>query len=108
MDNGNWLYTPLMVKGILDKKLQKAIMLAMLYEFNEMLSSFAKKYDNIYHVDSRGFASKASDWFDELHLKSHKAKVVAKAFEEIIRGQKPHGSGKIFRTQNLEKSKKGN
>ena len=88
LDNGNWLYTPLMIKGILDKKDQTAIMVAMIYEFNEMMSSFSEEYDNIYHVDSTGLASEETDWFDELHLKCHKFKIVAQAYEKIIRDHK--------------------
>ena len=84
-DSGNWLYTPLMVKGILNRDDQMAIMLAMIYEFGEMMSSFAKIYKNIYHVDSRGFAQNPRDWFDELHLKSHKFHKIARAYETIIR-----------------------
>ncbi|MBD3376832.1 hypothetical protein GF406_17475 [candidate division KSB1 bacterium] len=97
VDSGNWLYTPLMVKGILNRDDQLAIMLAMIYEFGEMMSSFAKTYKNIYHVDSRGFAQTPRDWFDELHLKSHNFHKIARAYETIIRN---HSSlkDKVIRT----------
>jgi hypothetical protein len=84
LGNGKWLCVPFKIKGIHDQQLQKKIMFAMIYEFNEMMSTFAYQFDNVFHVDSRGFA-REKDWYDELHLKSHKYKKVAQAYELVIR-----------------------
>lgn len=102
LDSGNWLYTPLMIKGILDEYTQRSIMFTMIFEFNEMLSSFTKieKY-KVYHVDSRGLTTSHDDWYDELHLKSHVFKRVAKTYEYIIRNHETLGDRRIIRTREV-------
>jgi hypothetical protein len=103
LDNGNWLFTPLMIKGIIDQKMQQAIMFTMIYEFNEMLSSFSHKYENVYHVDNRGLATGKKDWYDELHYKSHIYSHVANAYDHIIRNAHHGGLKKVIRSIDLKK-----
>jgi len=87
LDSGDWLFTPLMIKGIMKPELQRAIMMAFIYEFNEMMISFAKsnKFPNVFHIDCRGVAPVQKHWFDELHLKSDYFKKVAGAYKHVIR-----------------------
>jgi hypothetical protein len=102
LDTGNWLYTPLMTKGILDEYAHRSIMFAMIFEFNEMLSSFAKNKDyKVFHVDSRGLTKNIDDWYDELHLKEPFFGKVAKAFDYIIRNHQSLGDRRIIRTKEL-------
>jgi hypothetical protein len=89
LDNGNWLYTP--------------IMFTMIYEFNEMLASFAHKYDKVYHVDNRGLARDKNDWFDELHYKSHIYRSVADTYDQIIRNAKQGRVKKIVRSSEIKR-----
>jgi hypothetical protein len=103
LDNGNWLYTPLMMKGILDPGMQQSIMFTMIYEFNEMLASFAHKYDKVYHVDNRGLARDKNDWFDELHYKSHIYRSVADTYDQIIRNAKQGRVKKIVRSSEIKR-----
>ncbi len=101
LDTGNWLYTPLKIKGIIDEYAQRSIMFAMIFEFNEMLSGFSKKYEKIFHVDSRGLTSGQKDWYDELHLKKSYYKRVAKAYEHIIRNYESIGDNRIVRSKDF-------
>jgi len=86
LDNGQWLFRPMMIRGILDRDLQKALVMAFIYEFNQMFTSIAhdSRFEKVFHIDCRGVAEKSGDWYDELHYKSHVFKKVAKAYEYII------------------------
>lgn len=86
INNGQWLFRPLMIRGIYESELQRALMMTFIFEFNEMFISIAQdeRFKNVYHIDCRGLATKKSDWYDELHYKSHIFKKVAKAYEYII------------------------
>lgn len=102
LDTGNWLFTPLMIKGILDEYTQRSIMFTMIFEFNEMLSSFTKVPDyKVFHVDNRGLTQSHDDWYDELHLKRYMYKRVANAYEYIIRNHRSLGDRRIIRTKDL-------
>jgi hypothetical protein len=84
LDSGQWLFRPLMIKGILDNKIQRAIVLSFIYEFNIMMIELANNYEKVYHVDCRKVPENQSDWYDELHLKSKKFKQVSDAYCKII------------------------
>lgn len=81
---GKWLFRPLMIKGITDPTLQRAIVMAFIYEYNEMLIDVAKQFTNVSHIDCRDIPQKQEDWYDELHLKSHQYKKVAARFIKLI------------------------
>ncbi len=98
LDTGKWLFTPLMIKKVLNRGNQRSILFAMIYEFNEMMAQFALDFEKVYHVDSRGLARDQSDWYDELHLKSQHFKTVAKAYEHIIRNHPGGEVDKIVRS----------
>ncbi len=82
--SGKWLFRPLMIRGISDPQLQRAIVMAFIYEYNEMLISVCKQFANVYHIDCRDLVQTEDDWYDELHLKSHKYKEIAARFMQII------------------------
>ncbi len=84
LGSGKWLFRPLMIKGILDPQLQRAIVMTFIYEYNEMLIAVANKFDKVYHIDCRDIPKSQLDWYDELHLKSHKNKEVALRFKQLI------------------------
>lgn len=86
VNSGQWLFRPLMIKGVLDETLQRAIVLTFIYEFNQLLIDIANSPDfpNIYHIDCRNLALSQKDWYDELHLKSNVYKKVAKLYEMVI------------------------
>lgn len=84
LGTGKWLFRPLMIKGILDTRLQRAIVMTFIYEFNEMLIDVANGFDNVHHIDCRHIPQKQDDWYDELHLKSHKFREVAGLFKDFI------------------------
>lgn len=84
LGTGKWLFRPLMIKGILDTQLQRAIVMTFIYEFNEMLIDVTRNFDSVYHIDCRDIPKQQEDWFDELHLKSHKFKEVASRFKDLI------------------------
>lgn len=86
MNTGKWLFDPMRMKRINETETQKAILYTMIYEFNEMLIQLAryKGFPNLYHIDCRGTADSQQDWFDEIHLKSKKYKMIAQTYTECI------------------------
>ncbi|MBI5914280.1 MAG: SGNH/GDSL hydrolase family protein [Bacteroidetes bacterium] len=86
LDTGKWLYEALNMKGITKDEDQTAVMYAVIYEFNEMLIGLAnyKNFKTLYHIDCRGVADE-DDWFDELHLKSGKFKLISQTYKKCIR-----------------------
>jgi len=84
LGSGKWLFRPLMMRGILDADLQRAIVMTFIYEYNEMMLDVKSKFNNVYHVDCRDIPLNENDWYDELHLKSNLYKKVAARFNHII------------------------
>lgn len=86
LDSGQWLFRPLMIKGIIDKDLQRNIIMFFIYEFNRMFMEIANNPDfpNVYHIDCRGIPKSEKDWYDELHLKSGAYKSVASLYRLVI------------------------
>lgn len=82
---GKWLYQPLMIKGILDKKLQEAILTALIFDFNNAMIQVVNDFDNVYHIDNRDIGRDKKEWYDELHLKSHVYEEVAEKYVDLIR-----------------------
>jgi len=98
MDNGEWLKEPLMAKGIIDPYVQKSIVKTLIFEFNEMLIELGKEYNNVYHVDARGFTHfyetlrnkrPGTYWYDELHPKNVIFKNLSAIFAAISNGKIP-------------------
>ena len=96
--NGEWLKEPLMMNGIVDKETQQDIIKTIMFEINEMLIELGKEYDNMYHIDLRGFISsyeksnhkrKGFYWHDELHPKSVVFKEIADIYYAIIEEKIP-------------------
>lgn len=83
-NTGQWLFRPLMIRGILDPTLQRAIVLTFIYEFNNMLIELAHEFANVYHVDCRDIPKSKDDWYDELHLKNHAYEKIAGLYEKVI------------------------
>jgi hypothetical protein len=99
LENGKWIKKPLTAIGIRDQQIQRDIIMAMIFDFNEMLIEFGKESSNIYHIDSRGFTEylekinhqkPGSYWFDELHPKSLVFKKISESYEAIIFNQLKH------------------
>ncbi len=84
VNTGQWLFRPLMIRGILDPELQRAIVMTFIYEFNEMLQDVANNFQKVHHIDCRDIPKSQDDWYDELHLKSHKFKEIAIRYKELI------------------------
>lgn len=98
IENGIWLKKPLEEEGITDNYTQRSIVMAMIFDFNEMLIELSKEYNNIYYVDNRGFVNyleKAKNkktgayWYDELHPANHAFKEISKVYISIINQKKP-------------------
>lgn len=94
---GRWLFYPLMMRGITDKNLQRAIVMTFIYEYNQMFIELANEYPHVYHVDCRGVAPEYNDWYDELHLTSENFERVAYAYKYIINNYKDGGVPKVIR-----------
>lgn len=95
---GDWLCTPLRLKGLHDIYQQTFVLAHFIEKVNEMFISLAtypsidgkpgEKYQfpNLYHVDCRRVARNFHDWFDEIHLKSDRFWVIAQAYKHLIFG----------------------
>ncbi len=81
--SGKWLKRPLSIKGIPEKE-HRSILMAMIFEFNEMFKEIAKKHENVYLIDCRGNAPDDKDWIDELHLRNKKYRQIAAAYQLMI------------------------
>ncbi len=100
LPNGIWLNDPLDSLGITGQKNKESIVMAMMFDFNEMLIELGKEYPNIYHVDVRGFIDymQNSDnkksgkyWFDELHPTNYIFQQIAEVYYSIIENKvEPH------------------
>jgi hypothetical protein len=84
LDSGKWLVRPLRIKGIYEERIQKAIIKTFIFELNCMMDQLAHQYPNVYRVNAIEVPKDKKDWFDELHLKTHVFKNVAKIFEVLI------------------------
>ena len=98
IENGIWLKKPLETHGITDPYTQESIIMAMIFDFNEMLIELGKEYPNIYHVDVRGFnhfletsrnKRKGRYWYDELHPTKRVFAEIAKTYVAIINDDIP-------------------
>lgn len=94
--NGKWLKEPLMLKGITDADIQQDIIMAIIFDFNEMVIELGKEFDNIYHIDIRGFTNflethdgkkHGKYWFDEIHPKSNVYKEISETYQALIFGE---------------------
>lgn len=93
MPSGEYLKEPLMMNGINDPYLQQCVVNTLIFEMNEMLIELGKEYNNIYHIDSRGFTAFYENikgrkpgkfWFDELHPKSKIFGLIADIYYDVI------------------------
>jgi len=82
--NGIWLETPLLLRGYTNNKERNAVVYGMIHFFNEMLIEVGSRYENVYHIDSRGAVNPKKGWFDELHPKSKEFGKITRVFEKCI------------------------
>ncbi len=91
--NGEWMKEPLMLKGIINQQTQEDIVMTIIFDFNEMMIELGKEFDNIYHMDIRGFTQylekrdnkkKGKYWHDEIHPKSKVYKKISNSYEALI------------------------
>lgn len=87
LNNGHWMYDPMMLRNITSPSEQRDIMFTVIYCFNEMLIR-AGEHEilgrNVFHVDARRAARGPRDWFDEMHLTGRQFGIVADAFCRCI------------------------
>ncbi len=111
--NGHWLKMPFVESGITRQSTQESILMAMIFDFNEMLIEIGKEYKNIYHVDARGFTrflerqdgkKAGSYWYDEMHPTNRVFAEIAKVYEAIINGNTPPDARVINVIQFLKES----
>ena len=105
---GDWLCTPLKLKGLHDQQRQEKVIRHFIDEVNKMFSWLAKcpnldskskekyQFPNLYHIDCRGVARNFNDWFDEIHLKSSRFREIALIYRHIIFEKPVNGSGIPF------------
>jgi hypothetical protein len=93
-----------MMSGITEPVMQRNIIHYMIDELNFMFAEIAVTSANVYHIDCRGVAQSADDWYDELHLKSKKYGQVARAYEDCIDSETSlqHQGPKIFFAKNYQ------
>jgi hypothetical protein len=91
LGNGKWLHEALALRGITDTSIQRNILFTIIYEFNEMMEGIARygEFNNVFHIDCRGVATKDTDWIDELHLKEAPFAKIAAVFKQTIEERVP-------------------
>lgn len=104
MNTGKWLWDPLESKNVLGEEAKRAVLYTMIYEFNEMLIQLTQyaPFHNLYHIDCRGVTNGLDDWFDELHMKSHKYEEIANTYTKVIKqllNDPGAGHPKVFRVK---------
>jgi len=101
LGHGTWLKTPLNLRGIIDQRVQRDIIYAMIYLFNEMMIEtgqiFQRQagYNCVFHIDSRD-AIGDDGWTDELHPLPENFKKTGKAFIDCINGV-PSPNGLVYK-----------
>jgi hypothetical protein len=72
LGHGTWLKIPLLRRGITDPQIQRCILYAMIYLFNEMMIDVGRAFNQqerrVFHIDSRNSVG-LEGWADELHPK---------------------------------------
>lgn len=91
LGHGSWLKTPLLIRGIRKEEVQKNILYAMIYLFNEMMIEIGVIFNKemalgnrVFHIDSRDSVG-SKGWTDELHPKPEHFLRTGKIFVECIR-----------------------
>lgn len=82
--NGCWLKYPFMLKGYTDTKEMESIVKYMIDNLNEILIRTGEKFDNVYHIDVRGFVETEGGWHNEIHPKSKVFNKIAQVYEKCI------------------------
>ncbi|HXV13119.1 MAG TPA: hypothetical protein VEC56_02840 [Candidatus Krumholzibacteria bacterium] len=104
MGSGKWLWVPLEQKRLSDDD-KRAVLYAMITEFNELLVSLAEspRFPRLHHVDCRGIARSEKDWYDEIHLTSKGYRRAAALFERCIKSAlaSDEPRQKVFTTADL-------
>jgi hypothetical protein len=106
VNTGQWLKQPIQIKGFNEGNTQQWIMRYLIFEVNQMFIDLATRqqvtaegkkefmFPNVYHIDCRHIAKGFKDWFDEIHLKSHRFKIISKAYRHVINGSDNFDPGK--------------
>lgn len=81
---GGWLKNQFEQKGILDTKLQAAIITNILRDFASLMQEFADREEKFIHVNSQGTLLK-DDWGDELHPTMLGFKKISAKFQNELR-----------------------
>lgn len=104
--HGSWLKTPLKIKDIHDEQLQKDIIYAFIFLFNEMMIELEEHFNEnvlkgdkrIFHIDSRELV-KEDEWVDEIHPLPDKFKIIAQTYIDCINGDTPDYKN-VFQSKN--------
>ena len=93
LGHGSWLQMPLLIKGIADATLQKDILYAFMFLFNEMMIElgyyFTERHgleNQLFHIDSRGLVG-PDEWTDEIHPQPQKFKIIAQTYLDCMNGK---------------------
>lgn len=89
LGHGSWLKTPLLMRGILDTGIQRDILYAMIYLFNEMMIEVGRMINKklekrcVFHIDCRNTVQE-HEWVDELHTVPRISIRIAEKFIQCI------------------------
>lgn len=102
LGSGRWLYQPLMIRGIGGSTIQRSILVAMIFEFNEMFIELVRRpeFPYLYHIDNRGNAE-YTDWFDELHLKPEAFRRISDSYHTCLESHAQHLAGNDWMQKNV-------
>ncbi|GAB2779132.1 hypothetical protein GCM10027275_23330 [Rhabdobacter roseus] len=84
LQSGKWIETAMRNAEFYEPEKMHSSIKAMLYLFKHMVIETAASYKYVYHIDSQGL-TKPNEWFDEIHIKSHKFLQVGQAYANAMR-----------------------
>lgn len=94
LGHGTWIKQPLELRGIADKAVQRDVIYAMIFLFNEMMITTGDIFNHgpsgirVSHIDSREVMG-AEGWTDELHPLPANFKRIGKTFIDCINNSQP-------------------
>lgn len=105
--NGAWLKTPMQLRGINDPEIQRKIVYAMIFLFNEMMIDIGhiftdekKMPGRVFHIDARESVGH-NGWTDELHPNAEHFIKIGKVFKQCIKDPSAATYHQVFVVKNF-------
>lgn len=106
--HGEWLKTPMQLRGVLDAEIQRSIVYSMIYLFNEMMIEMSRDVfgksptlkGRLFHIDCRTCIGEKG-WTDELHPISEHFMKIGRVFVDCIKERRAPTYDQVYVVSNL-------